>query len=271
MCYALANIMTMTRTRSRSVRLSQAVLWFGLPLLVLMVTSLPGISGYTLHLALLVLLASIVLLFVKRVYPEGSRREGLRLVKTALLVLLVLLLVGATGWFFSPFFFLLYLVPLYLGFLYTPLAALAFLSALLVIFASSVGEVDLAYDMMILLSLLLAIPLVIYLRRKYLILKQGSKDILILEEESGIKDMDTISRLLANRITNLGVSLRQPLTYIKQASTLLLDGELEPDEAGKQLARINTTASEALEHIKQFEGKTSANVVLGNGRTVKKP
>lgn len=236
--------------------LGKTALFFMLPLLVLGWTSLPATAIYSLHVGLLIMLVLIALSFVKR--------EGFQIWRNVLMTSMVLFLVGGTGWFLSPFFFLLYLVPIYLGFLYNAAVAFGFLAALLVIFSSSVGEVDVSYDIMTLLSLLLVIPLVIYLRRRFLILRQSEKDILILQEDSGIKDTDTISRLLSNRITNLGVTVRQPLTFIKQAATVLLDSNLEPKESTMFIQRIRTTATETLEHVRKFEGDTSVNEVLSN-------
>lgn len=244
------------KTASRLHTAGRAGLFFFLPLLTLGWTSLPGASRYTLHLALIVLIVAITAIFVKGPSPR------LQLTKTVIHTLLILLLVGGTGWFLSPFFFLLYLLPIYLGFLYAPAVAFGFLAALLIIFAFSIGEVDLAFDLMTLLSLLLAVPLIIYLRKKFLVLRQTARDILILENESGIKDANTISRLLANRVTSLGVNMRQPLTFIKQAATLLLQEDIDPKEATKQLRRIRTTALEALEQVRSFEDETSANLVL---------
>ena len=250
---------------SRFITIGKTALFFLLPLLTLAWTSVPAVAPYTLHLGLIALVAAIALSFIKS--------EKYSLAKTVLHTIIILLLVGGTGWFLSPFFFLLYLVPIYLGFLFTPAVAFGFLAALLVIFAFSVGEVDVAFDIMTLLSLLLVVPLVIYLRRKYLILRQTTKDILILEDESGIKDADTIGKLLSNRVTNLGVNVRQPLTFIKQAATLLMEGNLTPQEATTHVERIKTTATETLEMIRSFEGQTSANVVLRNkeNKTIRKP
>jgi len=192
--------------------------------------------------------------------------------KTGLNVLIVVLLVGGTGWFLSPFFFFLYLIPVYLGFLYAPIVSFSFLAVMLVIFSTtSVGEVDVAYDIMTILSLLLVVPLIFYLRRKYLVIRQSKRDILIIDEGgSRVKDADSIGRLLSNRITNLGVTIRQPLTFVKQAATVLLEENLDAKEATKYVKRIRTTASEALEQIRHFEGDTSANEVLTNRRNPKR-
>ncbi len=235
---------------------SKTILFFLLPLIALALSSIPVLASYTIHIALVFLMLSIALSFVKT--------QKLALLKTSLNSFTILLLVGGTGWFLSPFFFLLYLLPIYLGFLYVPSVAFGFLSALLIIFAFSVGEVEVSFDIMTLLSLLLVIPLVIYLRKKYLVLKQTTKDILILQEDSGIKDADTIASLLANRVTNLGVTIRQPLSFIKQAATVLLEEDLSPKEATEYLKRIKSTATESLKDIRDFEGDTSANEVLKN-------
>lgn len=253
-------------------RIGKTALFFLLPLLVAFWTSTPLVSPYTIHIALILFMCAIALGFAK------SARLGLA--KTVLHALIILFLVGGTGWFLSPFFFLLYLLPIYLGFLYTPFVAFGFLTALLIIFSASVGEVNLSFDIFTLLSLLLVVPLLIFLRKKYLVLRQTDKDILILQDESGIKDTDTIASLLSNRITKLGVTVRQPLSFIKQAAQVLLEEDLTPAEATEYLKRIQSTATESLEEVSEFEGDTSANEVLKNTKealkeldqkTIKKP
>ncbi len=255
-------------------RIGKTTLFFFLPLFIGLITSNPFTGPFTIHLALFFVLCAIALGFVK------SQRVAL--LKTVIQSFVILLLVGGTGWFFSPFFFLLYLFPVYLGFLYAPTVAFGFLAALLIIFGVSVGDVDVSFDILILISLLLVIPLIIYLRKKYLILRQSNKDILILQDDSGIKDSDTIASLLSNRITKLGVTVRQPLSFIKQASQVLLEEDLSPEEATEYLKRIRLTATESLKEISEFEGDTSANEVLKNRReedgavskskrTIKKP
>jgi hypothetical protein len=244
------------QTPSRAMNVYRTVAFFLLPLLVFVWTSIQVLAPYTLGLGVVALLIAIAMSFVKS--------ERFQLSKTIIHGLVILLLVGGTGWFLSPFFFLLYLMPMYLGFLYVPAVSFGFLAALLLVFTSSLGEVDLAFDIMTLLSLLIAIPLIIYLRKKYLVLRQSTKDILILQDDSGIKDADTITKLLSNRVTNLGVTVRQPLTFIKQAATLLLDHDLSAHEAATYIKRIKTTAAETLDHVRKFEGDTSSNEVLVN-------
>ena len=60
-------------------------------------------------------------------------------------VLFGLFLVGATNWFFSPFFFLLYFLIMAITFVFTPAAGLGFTISLVLLFTFNVGEVDVAY------------------------------------------------------------------------------------------------------------------------------
>src|SRR3990172_4802161 len=65
-------------------------------------------------------------------------------------VLFGLFLVGATNWFFSPFFFLLYFLIMAITFVFTPAAGLGFTISLVLLFTFNVGEVDVAYDSLVL-------------------------------------------------------------------------------------------------------------------------
>lgn len=249
---------------SKHKTLSKTILFLVLPLLSYVWTSTPALAASSIYFVVFFGLAAIGMSITKKF----SRHPWM---PATVYTLLVLFLVGSTGWFLSPFFFLLYLWPFYLGFIYSPIVAFGFLASLLIVFISSVGEVDMGFDMMTLLSLLLVVPLILYLRRKYLVLRQTNKDILILQEESGIHDADTIARLLSNRVTRLGVNMRQPLTFIKQCAGMLLEDDLTPQEATVQLKRIRTTAAESLEQIRDFEGETSVNEVLTNKKEVRIP
>ena len=245
---------------------AKATLFFLLPLVVLAWTSIPVLSSLTLHMALVLLLTVIGLQFI--------RKENLVLIKIALQVTTILFLVGATGWFFSPFFFLLYLVPLYLGFLYTPIVAFSFLTALLVIFSSSVGEVDIAYDIMTLVSLLLVIPLVIFLRRRYLSLRQASKDILILEKHGRHSGDSALEHVLQNRVNEIGTLLRQPVTYLKQGLMLFQEGKLTQEEMKDVNSRMFKAADELFTLIKEFERGATRHSLIAKSKpekTIKQP
>lgn len=143
----------------------RSLLLLVLPFAVLAGTLWQVSSGYVLYIWLMSLIGVVVFEFV-----QGSRWQ---FAKVVLQTVMVLLLIGATGWFVSPFFFLLYLLLVYVGFLYRPAAAFSLLAGLLGIFVLSAGQIDTAFDSMTLASLLFVIPLVAYMRRKYRVVEQG--------------------------------------------------------------------------------------------------
>lgn len=143
----------------------RSLLLLVLPFAVLAGTLWQVSSGYVLYIWLISLIGVVVFEFV-----QGSRWQ---FAKVVLQTVMVLLLIGATGWFVSPFFFLLYLLLVYVGFLYRPSAAFSLLAGLLGIFVFSVGRVDTAFDSMTLASLLLVIPLVAYMRKKYQVVEHA--------------------------------------------------------------------------------------------------
>lgn len=244
---------TPTPTPKRRRRLGVAALYFVLPLVVFAFTSLPGVNKLTPFLALGILAVLLTLRAMPRV------REGLR---PALWVLFVLALVGSSGWFFSPFFFALYLTGIGLGFLYAPGVVVAFALSLIATFAFSIGEVNPTADFLVLLSLFSVIPVTIVLRKSFLLVQQERKGILILETDekaSGITSLDTI---LQNRVNRVGVLLRQPITYLRQALSLLREGKLSEREYPEVLGRMEQAANECFTLVKEFERGATKNVFL---------
>lgn len=236
------------------LRLGPSVFYFLLPLAVFAFTSLQSVNALTPFFALLCAAVLLALRFVSRA-PQGLR--------PITWTLLVLFLVGATGWFFSPFFFALYLLGIALGFLYTPLVAIAFTLALITMFAWSIGEVNPTADFLTLLSLLSVIPITTVLRKSYLLVQQEQKDILILEKgerDSGVTSLDAI---LSNRVSRIGVLLRQPLTYVKQGLALLSEGKLTEKEYPDVLQRMRKATEELFTLVKEFESGATKNLLLG--------
>jgi signal transduction histidine kinase len=224
-------------------------LYVAMPILLHIFTSLPGINKLTPIIALL----AIAALFILRFVPSKKAN-----VVPILWVLLVLSLVGSTGWFYSPFFFALYLTAIGLGFIYTPSVAVGFTVALIAIFSYSIGEVDALSDFFILVSLLSVIPITIVLRKSFLLVQQQQKGILILETEqkSGITSLDAV---LENKINFIGVTLRQPITYLKQGLAMLDDNSLTDDEFADTLARMRKASEELSTFVKEFERGTTNN------------
>lgn len=229
------------------------VLYFFLPLVLFGLTSVAGINALTPYLALAVVAVLLVVHFLPSVQ---------RTLRTTLWVLLVLSLVGSTGWFYSPFFFALYLTAIGLGFVFSAGTAIAFTLALILLFAFSVGEVNVAYDFLTLLSLLTVIPLTLALRRSFLLVQQEHRGILILESDQKSDGITTLDAILANRINRIGILLRQPITYLKQGIFMLHDNNLNPAETKDVLDRMQRSSEELFTLVKQFEQGTTKNDLL---------
>lgn len=224
-----------------------------LPIIMHIFTAISGLNKFTPFLALL----AIAALFVLRFVPEKQSD-----IAPVLWVISVLSLVGATGWFYSPFFFALYLTAIGLGFIYTPSVAVGFTIAMITIFAAfSAGEVNATNDFLVLLSLLSVIPITIVLRKSFLLVQQRQKGILILENEktSGVTSLDSI---LDNKINLIGVTLRQPITYIKQGLAMLDDNSLTDAEFEDTLARMRKAGEELSTFVKEFERGTTNNAFI---------
>lgn len=177
-----------------------------------------------------------------------------------LFITLILFLVGATGWFFSPFFFTLYLLGITLALMYSPAVSISFIVTLVALFSFNVGEVDLAYDFLIILSLLLTIPVGLFLRKEYLKLKESSKEILVLQHEKQ-QYKDEIEEVLANTMNNFAVNLRQPLNDIKQLA-FRLEKVRNKSEEEKDRTRIIASSEDALRMLKDFEEETTGKKLL---------
>lgn len=230
-----------------------ATLYFFLPIIVWVFTSLPLVGRSTPFVAV----ALLAFLLIVRFLPQVPRP-----VVVVLCVVFVLCLVGSSGWFFSPFFFTLYLAAIALGFMYTPLVATAFTIALLVIFASSVGEVSPTADFLTLVSLLAVIPITIVLRKSFLLVQQEKRGILILESEDPVGDLTSLDSVLSNQVNRISIVLRQPITYIRQALALLKDDALTKEEYPVVIHRMSRAADEVFTLVKEFESATTKNKLL---------
>lgn len=227
-----------------------AALYFFLPMLVFATTSLPGISRLTPFVTLLLLAFLVSAAWLPKI-P--------RAVVVVLWALFVLTLVGSSGWFFSPFFFTLYLLAIALGFVYTPLIAVTFTVSLLIIFAASIGEVSPTADFLTLISLLSVIPITIVLRKSFLLVQQEKRGILILESDQKNTALTSLDAVLTNQINNLAVIIRQPITYIRQGLALLKDNALTDEEYPHVIQRMSRAADEVFTLVKEFESGTTKN------------
>lgn len=237
----------------------QYIIFPAITIAVFLLTKLPGISLFKLQLA-------ILSLFVFIVYSYFLKRKGVTHIADKkfiyLLAATVLFLVASTGWFFSPFFFILYLLAIFLAFIFSSSISITFVGTLVALFSFNIGEVDLAYDFMIVLSLLTTIPLSLYLRKEYLHLKESEKEILVLQRQKN-NFGDKIEEVLSNTISNFSVNLRQPINDIKQLA-YRIKGVKEKKEMAQDMERIIVSSEEALRVLKEFEENTTGKKLLIN-------
>lgn len=232
-----------------------------IPLLILAIyflTKISPLSPFKLQLALLSFLALIVYSFL-------LKKKGITGIADTIFVYLLtttlLFLIAATGWFFSPFFFVLYLLAIFLAFIFPPSASIAFVLLMVVLFSFNIGEVDLAYDFLIVLSLLTTIPLSLYLRKEYLRLKQTEKKILVLEKEKEEKYEDIIQEILANKVTSFSADMRQPINDSKQLA-FYIQKHHKNEELNESLNKIIFSSEEALKILNGFEASATGKKIL---------
>lgn len=137
---------------------NEVILWFIAPTLFFLTTN-PFTGSWKILFALLALLWIIIdLYFIK---TKEKTRKALDLTFGGLM------LVGATNWFFSPFFFLLYFLIVYIALVFTFRASIGFTISLFLILVLHIGEIDKAYDSLVLLSLLGTIFIARSARKEY--------------------------------------------------------------------------------------------------------
>lgn len=171
-----------------------------------------------------------------------------------------LFLVGATNWFYSPFFFVLYLLTIGITFVFSPAGGLGFAISLVLLFAFNIGEVDVAYDSLVLLSLIATFPVAMFLRKEYLKLQESAKKILVLEGKA--KEANTtVESLLSNVVTNTSAELRQPLINIKNYSHVLLSKRFGVGKVELYTKRIYESALTALKEINKFDEESTGKFI----------
>lgn len=228
-------------------------------LIIFIITKNPITSPWRLHFALIALVALII-------YGYRIKKETGKLMQSNRMILpisiFVILLVAASGWFYSPFFFTLYLLAILLGFIFSSSVSIAFVLTLVVLFSFSIGEVDLTYDFLIVLSLLTVIPLTLYLKKEYLRLKEAEKKILVMRRDEKNYE-NKVEEILANKINEIAVNLRQPINDTKQIA-FVLKKTVFHQEAVKDVDRIIAASEEALRLLKKFEEDTTGQKLLQN-------
>lgn len=176
----------------------------------------------------------------------------------------ILLWVGTTGWFLSPFFYLLYLVAVSLAFLFNTSAAFSFILVLVAILVPQIGGVNTNLNIFSLLSLLLIIPLSYFLRREYILRIEKEKKILILEKTHKTSETE-VEKILANKITDLGARMREPINDIRQIALFAEKNGAPRDE--KDFAKIVISTSRAFDLLDAFEEESTGRKLLKTPKT----
>lgn len=238
-------------------RFKPAAISIAITLAVYLITKIPPLSYFKLHLTLIMLLAAII-------YGYTVKKKGGQIGQTKTMIVLVsvfiLFLVAASGWFVSPFFFALYLIGMLAGFVFTPSTSIAFILTLAGLFAFDIGTIDIAYDYLTILSLLTVIPLTFYLRKEYLRLREAEKEILVMRREERVYQ-NKVEELLANKINEFAVNLRQPINDTKQLAFLLKKAHAH-EAVIKAADRIIASAEESLRMLATFEEQATGKHLL---------
>ena len=228
----------------------------GITVLIYLLNAIPFTKPLLLPLALAGIIALII-------YGVIQKRKGEDVLRTQrfiyILTATILLVVAATGWFFSPFFFTLYLLALVLAFEFEPAVGIGFIAVLVGLFSLNVGEVDVAYDFLVILSLIAFIPLTLYLRREFLKLKEAEKEILVLRKTSSTPPSGIVEDILLNKIHNFSANLRQPINDIKQLTHHMVKHDTRI-EREKLQERVLACSEEALRSLKKFEDETTGSI-----------
>ncbi len=172
----------------------------------------------------------------------------------------ILLWVGNTGWVFSPFFYLLYILGLSLGFLFSTSVTFSFVIVLIAVLLPQIGEVSTHFDYLTVFSLFLIVPLSYFLSHTFLKMKEKEKKILILEHEKN-NFQDKVEELLNNKVIRFAAELREPVNDIRQLALYTPKSHSQKEiEANRK--KIIASSERALSAISQFEEETTGRKLL---------
>lgn len=170
-----------------------------------------------------------------------------------------LLWVGTTGWFISPFFYLLYLAAVSLAFLFNTSVAFSFVLVLVAILLPQIGGINMNINIFSLLSLVLIVPLSYFLRKAYIIRSEQEKKILVLEKAHKAVETE-VEKILANKIINLGAQLREPINDIRQIALYAQKSGAPRDE--NDFDKIIISTSRAFDFLNAFEEEATGKKLV---------
>lgn len=170
--------------------------------------------------------------------------------------LLCLLIISVTGWFSSPFLFLVYLLVISSYFVLSPLVPLGLIASIVGVYFLQTKEFTFGGDYTLFISLVLTWPVAYYLRSEYLKIAQAENGILVIEGESSSKG-GVLPKVLANRITHFASLVRQPLVNIKNYTHVAGSHRLDDQARMDYLQKIFDSAALALRELTKFEEETT--------------
>ncbi|OGK21971.1 hypothetical protein A3C23_00360 [Candidatus Roizmanbacteria bacterium RIFCSPHIGHO2_02_FULL_37_13b] len=177
-----------------------------------------------------------------------------------LLTATALLLVGATGWFRSPFFYMIYLLAIFYSHIFSRTIALVFVFVITGLLIPEVARDSFLFDNIRLLTLLLIVPVVEIFQNTFLNLKEQQKKILILESSKTDDKTDVVGQITGNKVHRLAFHLRARIGDIKQFAFLLKKNRnsKKTNIYGKDIVDIS---DEMLTEIDKFEKQTTGEKI----------
>lgn len=228
-----------------------------IPLSVFILSRNTYTSTFNFYITLFLIMLAMGYAIVRHHKIFSIQRMGI------LLLLTVLYLVATSGWFFSPFFFLLYLSSIGIAFFYGHIASMIYTFTLVALFSLNIGEVDITYDFLVLLSLISVLPLNYALRKYFLSIKEEQKDILVLKKDGKQASKGNVADLLANKVNSMSAYLREDINDIKQLAYAAQKLKTKDDQ-DKNNERIRVSAEKALRLLNDFEQEVTGTTVKKN-------
>lgn len=184
-------------------------------------------------------------------HKEQSKIQNRTFFGVLLFTLLTLVL--NTGWFYSPFLFVLYLAAIAIALLYSFVSSTMFLVGLCIFFIQYVQPNNPWYDIMRICALFTALPLSIHFSSEFLRLKQSARHILILKDERD-HYLSELERLRKNELVWNNVLLRQSLATTRNYALYWKNhSDKFPPKLRRDLGRMSDKLDEMLKTIKEFE------------------
>lgn len=200
-------------------------------------TSNPALSLYNLQLIAIFVIFYFLSHFLAKSAPLTSTIDAI------IFTIVILLLITSTGGLSSPLFFLIYFLLFAVSLLFEPTITLTLTAALVVFFLKAVFSLT---GFIQLFSIILILPLAIFVGRQYLKVLEAKEEIKILEKTITTDETDSLIWLSLN--------LKNSLLQIIHLTSDLLTG----------LGQLTLTQKEKLEKI-----HTLAKDLLKSGQKLK--